>query len=123
MRFGAVLFDWMLTLAYYPTPTEHVVLALESLGRPRDKATVGALVERLAAAGRDPEIQALKATEDVAPEDLATPTSSTSPGPASTTTSPRPCTPSSAPRPSTRCTPTPRRRSPRSTTPASPSAW
>jgi FMN phosphatase YigB (HAD superfamily) len=69
MRFGAVLFDWMLTLAYYPTPFEHVVLALDGLGRPRDKATVDALVERLVLAGREPEVQAAQAVEDTSPED------------------------------------------------------
>ncbi len=47
MKFEAVLFDWMLTLAHYPSEEEHVVSALRQLGRDADSVSIGGTVADL----------------------------------------------------------------------------
>ncbi len=64
MRFDAVLFDWMLTLAHYPPPAEHISVAMQSLGRAVDDQTVAELCVALTEAKRLPEVQAAEAVED-----------------------------------------------------------
>jgi len=46
-RFKAVLFDWRGTLVHIPSPIWHVTRALESTGRPADRQTVEAVIERV----------------------------------------------------------------------------
>ncbi len=64
MRFEAVLFDWMLTLAHYPSPAEHVALALRQLGRLDSADEVSSIVDALSEAKRLPDVQAADAIED-----------------------------------------------------------
>lgn len=64
LDFEAVLFDWMLTLAHYPSPSKHVAVAMQLLGRPADSDAVDRIVEAIAAAKNLPEIQAAEAVED-----------------------------------------------------------
>ncbi len=63
-RFDAVLFDWMVTLAHYPSPRAHLELALANLGR---TATLAEIEDMLAAQDRAklrPEVEEASAIED-----------------------------------------------------------
>jgi FMN phosphatase YigB (HAD superfamily) len=59
-RYRAVLFDWMLTLAHYPDPVEHVSRAFGAIGQVPESEQVVEVVARLAEAGRDPDVVAAK---------------------------------------------------------------
>ena len=67
-RFDAVIFDWMLTLAHYPSRSEHVETAIVALGRDADSDEVGRIVESLAKARELPDVQAAEAVEDTSAE-------------------------------------------------------
>ncbi len=66
--FDAVLFDWMSTLAHYPTIEDHQAQALRLLGRAVDPDAIARTVARIEAAGELPEVQAARAVEDTSPE-------------------------------------------------------
>lgn len=63
-RFDAVIFDWMLTLAHYPSPSDHVEIALRNLGREIDPVEISHLVGAMAKASTITEVQAAEAIED-----------------------------------------------------------
>ena len=63
--YRAVLFDWMLTLAHYPTDAEFCRTALESLGRPASEAIVDALVTEIERARSVPSVAERLKAEDV----------------------------------------------------------
>lgn len=63
-NFEAVLFDWMLTLAHYPSPAEHVAEARRALSRPDEPEQVDAIVRALASARLLPDVQKAEAIED-----------------------------------------------------------
>lgn len=63
-RFDAVIFDWMLTLAHYPSPLEHVEAAMAALGWTVDTSEADRIVDSMAKAKDLPEVQAAKAIED-----------------------------------------------------------
>ncbi len=67
-RFDAVIFDWMLTLADYPPPADHVARALQVLSRPVDDQAVREITEALTEAKTLPDVQAAEAIEDTSPE-------------------------------------------------------
>ncbi len=67
-RFDIVLFDWMLTLAHYPTLFEHVALALELIGRPSSPEVVRGICERISAAEVVDEVKAAALIEDTSAE-------------------------------------------------------
>jgi len=63
-RFDAVLFDWMLTLAHYPSPHQHVQTAMAALGRTAVTGDVDRIVESMDRARQLPDVQAAEAVED-----------------------------------------------------------
>ncbi len=63
--YRVVLFDWMLTLAHYPTDAEFCRTALELLGRPAEETMVGALVEAIRQARSVPSVSERLKAEDV----------------------------------------------------------
>lgn len=67
-HFDSVLFDWMLTLAHYPTPAEHIALALDQLGRPAGNNEVNPIVAAISKAKQLPEVQEAEAIEDTSPD-------------------------------------------------------
>ena len=67
-RFDAVLFDWMLTLAHYPGPDDHVAEALSRLGRPDAAEEVQAIVVAIQEAKTLPEVQQAMTIEDTSAE-------------------------------------------------------
>lgn len=66
--YRAVLFDWMLTLAHYPTDAEFCRTALDSLGRPASEAIVDALVTEIERARSVPSVAERLNAEDVSIE-------------------------------------------------------
>lgn len=67
-RFDVVLFDWMLTLAHYPTRFEHVQTALELIGRPSSPDAIRGICERFSAVEVVDEIRAAALIEDTSAE-------------------------------------------------------
>lgn len=67
-RFDAVLFDWMLTLAHYPTPAACVAYAMAGLGRPIDDGAVTEMVEAMERAELVPKVAAALAVVDTSEE-------------------------------------------------------
>jgi HAD superfamily hydrolase (TIGR01549 family) len=67
-NFDAVLFDWMFTLAHYPTREEHQAQALRRLGRKVNPDEIAETVARIEAACELPEVQEAAAAEDSSPE-------------------------------------------------------
>ncbi len=67
-RFDAVIFDWMLTLAHYPSPAEHVATAMADLGRPVVASEVDRIVTAMAKAKGLPEVRAAERFEDTSVE-------------------------------------------------------
>ena len=67
-NFDAVLFDWMFTLAHYPTRAEHQAQALRRLGRTVNPDEIAETVARIEAACELPEAQQAAAVEDTSPE-------------------------------------------------------
>ncbi|MCP4226125.1 MAG: HAD family hydrolase [Actinomycetia bacterium] len=67
-RFDGVIFDWMLTLAHYPSPAEHVAAAMTNLGRPVVPAEVERIVTAMAKARGLPEVRAAQKVEDTSAE-------------------------------------------------------
>lgn len=63
-KFDTVLFDWMVTLAHYPTPADHIAMAMKGLGRPSDPSEVSAIRTRMQSAGQLPHVQEADAIED-----------------------------------------------------------
>lgn len=63
-RFDAVIFDWMMTLAHYPTPSEHVELAMRESGEPVQQAEIDRIVDAMDRARSLPEVRAAEAVED-----------------------------------------------------------
>ena len=63
--YRAVLFDWMLTLAHYPTDAQFCRSALELLGRRADEAMVSALVEAIRQARSVASVSERLESEDV----------------------------------------------------------
>lgn len=62
--FDVVLFDWMVTLAHYPTQHDHVRQALALLGRDGDDVVIEETVANLGAASALEQVQAAGAVED-----------------------------------------------------------
>lgn len=54
----------MLTLAHYPSPTEHVTIAHREMGRPTTAKEVSRIVDAMAEARHLPEVRAAQAIED-----------------------------------------------------------
>lgn len=63
-RYDAVVFDWMQTLAHYPSPAEHVERALARLERPTGADSVSSIVAAMNEAKKRPDVQAAEAVED-----------------------------------------------------------
>jgi FMN phosphatase YigB (HAD superfamily) len=63
--YRAVLFDWMLTLAHYPTDAEFCRAALEALERPVEQAVIDAHVTAIEQARTAPSIAQQLSFEDV----------------------------------------------------------
>ncbi len=63
-RFDAVLFDWMVTLAHYPSPKMHLELALSNLGREMAPAEIDEMLAAQDRAKLLPEVEAASAIED-----------------------------------------------------------
>ena len=68
VAFDAVLFDWMLTLAHYPSKEQHVALALGALGRPAGKRVVGEIVAGMVEAQQFPDVREASSVEDTSTE-------------------------------------------------------
>ncbi len=66
--YDAVMFDWMLTLADYPDPREHLRRAHEVLDRLVSDHELDGLARRLRQAEHDVDVAAAGATEDCSPE-------------------------------------------------------
>ncbi len=64
VAFDAVLFDWMLTLAHYPSRAEHVTLALQAIGRGTGENVVGEIVAAMGEARNLPEVTQAEMIED-----------------------------------------------------------
>lgn len=69
MHYRAVLFDWMLTLADYPSKAAQIRTAAAEIGRSISDREVAGLVDGLTLAGSDPEVQAADARMDCSVED------------------------------------------------------
>jgi FMN phosphatase YigB (HAD superfamily) len=67
-QFDAVLFDWMLTLAHYPTAEEHLSQAFRRLDRYEDPAAMGEIVSKIMDARNHPNAKAASLVEDTSPE-------------------------------------------------------
>ncbi len=67
-RYRAVLFDWMLTLAHYPTDAEFVGAALRSMGRRAEDAFIEPAVEALRRARETPSVRERLQVEDTSVE-------------------------------------------------------
>jgi HAD superfamily hydrolase (TIGR01493 family) len=65
--FDAVLFDWMLTLAHYPTPAEHVAAALTTLKRTIPDTGIEALAHALDNAANELDVVQAMAIADTSP--------------------------------------------------------
>ncbi len=63
-RFDAVIFDWMLTLAQYPAPSEHVRRALSGLDRNDSPVEVDPIVAALDSARFLPDVMAAESIID-----------------------------------------------------------
>ena len=68
VAFDAVLFDWMLTLAHYPSTEEHVALALGTLGRPAGNRVVDEIVAAVATAQKLSDVREAASVEDTSSE-------------------------------------------------------
>ena len=66
--FDTVLFDWMLTIAHYPTVEDHQAQALRLLGRPVDPEAIAQTVVRIDAANELAHVQEAGAVEDTSAE-------------------------------------------------------
>lgn len=67
-KFDTVLFDWMLTLAHYPTASEHLVRALRQLKRPEESVEIVETVAKITKARDQPDARAAAAIEDTSRE-------------------------------------------------------
>ncbi len=66
--FDTVLFDWMVTLAHYPTVEDHQAQALRLLDRPVDLEAIAQTVARIEAANELAHVREASAIEDTSPE-------------------------------------------------------
>ncbi|NKB97369.1 MAG: HAD-IA family hydrolase [Pseudomonadales bacterium] len=67
-KFDTVLFDWMLTLAHYPTESEHLALALKQLGRTEEPLFTAQTARRIRDARNHPDALLACAVEDTSRE-------------------------------------------------------